>query len=68
MQHPHDTTSDFCTTRIAARELDTSEANVRKLTNTGRLPCVRTLGGVRLIRIEDVRRFDLPPTSDPQIA
>ena len=51
------TNTTFYTTRIAARELDTSETNVRKLANKGRLPFIRTAGGTRLFREDNVRKL-----------
>jgi len=47
----------YFTTSTAARELNTSEANVRKLATAGRLPFIRTENGHRLFRPEDVRRL-----------
>ena len=49
----------FHTTTTAAREIGTSEANVRKLANKGRLPFIRTAAGTRLFRPEDVKKLAL---------
>lgn len=40
-----------------ARKLHLSENSVRRLSDSGRLPSVRTLGGHRLFRLSDVRAF-----------
>ncbi len=44
------------TTSRAARILDMSENNVRLLTNSGELPCIRTAGG-RLFDPDEVEAF-----------
>lgn len=40
-----------------ARELGVSETYIRELANSGRLPCIRTRGGHRFFRLDDVRGF-----------
>lgn len=45
----------------AAKVLGISEASVRALANTGRLPCWRTTGGYRIFTRADVDAFVANP-------
>jgi excisionase family DNA binding protein len=42
---------------IAARRLGVSTQRVRELTRTGRIAAIRTVGGMRLYRVEDIDRL-----------
>jgi hypothetical protein len=53
----HITELDLMPVSRTARALGTSEATVRRLTRTGRLPCLRLSTGERLFRPEDVDRL-----------
>lgn len=61
------------TTGTVARELSTSEANVRKLANQGRLASTRAANGIRLFRRDDVERLKQeraarrPLTATPEV-
>jgi excisionase family DNA binding protein len=48
---------DLLTTSDVARELDISESWIRRLTNLGRLPALRTSNGTRIFSGRDVNAF-----------
>ena len=48
---------EFLLTNDVAKELAVSVDTVRWYARTGRLPSLRTVGGVRLFRRTDVERF-----------
>ncbi len=48
---------DLLSTADAARILGVVPATVRQLERNGRLPAIRTAGGIRLFRRADVERF-----------
>lgn len=55
MNHEHD--EQFLMVGAVARRLERSVEAVRGYERTGRLPAIRTAGGVRLFRSTDVERF-----------
>jgi hypothetical protein len=50
-------TNNLLTVSFVARELETSEQNVRRMSNRGVLTCTRLSNGARVFRREDVAQF-----------
>jgi hypothetical protein len=51
------TLTEYCTTGIGAKVIGFSEAYTRKLADKGVIRSVRTVGGLRLLLIEDCHRY-----------
>jgi hypothetical protein len=51
------TLTEYCTTGIAARVTGYSEAWMRKIADKGVIRSVRTVGGLRLLLLEDCHRY-----------
>ena len=48
---------DLVDLKEVARRLGVCRCTIRKWTNDGRLPCIRTLGGHRRFRVSDIDRI-----------